>query len=468
MKDIGPHSVEETGNVKAHPERPASPRRWARAALVIGALLLIGSCSPVGREKRDNVVMIVIDTIRPDRLGCYGFPLPTSPNIDELASRGTVFTQAITSAPVTLPSVCSMLTSTYPVSHNVRYNGMFFLSPSSTTLAEILRERGYRTGAFIGGFPLDSRFRVDQGFEVYDDDFSGSAKKGKRTWIGHEVGDFERLAEEVNARVFPWLEEVKDERFFLMVHYFDPHWPYEPPGPYDEQFESPYNGEVAYTDAAVGALLRRLDELGLMENTLIVLTGDHGESLGAHNELTHGEFLFDTTVLIPLILQHHDRIPKGRRIDAMVRSIDIMPTVLDFLDIKGSPQSQGVSLLPALRGTPEEHPVLLETMLPYYEIDGPDDAPVRVSGLRTGEWKLVYATLEKDGQPAWIGELYNVRNDPLELFNVAERNPDTFGRLMNQMHSLTQTYSARAGPENNYMEMDEETRKKLKSLGYLK
>jgi arylsulfatase A-like enzyme len=152
----------------------------------------------------------------------------------------------------------------------------------------------------------------------------------------------------------------------------------------------------------------------------------------------------------------------------MVRSIDIMPTILDFLDIDDSPQSQGVSLLPALNGTRQEHPILLETMLPSYEIDDPDDMPVRVTGLRTGEWKLVYATLEKDGRPAWIGELYNVRNDPLELFNVAERHPETFSRLMNQMHSLTQTYSARAAPKNNYMEMDEETRKKLKSLGYLK
>jgi len=436
-------------------------------ATLIATMLLIVSCTQAGRGRRDNVVLIIIDTIRPDRLGCYGFHLPTSPNIDGLASQGTLFERAVTVAPVTLPSVCSMLTSTYPVSNNVRYNGMFFLSDSNITLAEILKRDGYRTGGFIGGFPLDSRFRVNQGFDVYDDDFSGSAKKGKRKWIGHEVGDFERLAGEVNERVFPWLEKVKDERFFVMVHYFDPHWPYEPPGPYDERFESPYNGEVAYTDEAVGALLRKLDELGLTENTLIVLTGDHGESLGAHNELTHGEFIFDTTVLIPLILHHPTRIPKGRRIDTMARSIDIMPTILDALGIDDSPQSQGVSLLPALRGKRQELPILLETMLPFYQIEGPDDMPVRVTGLRTGEWKLMYATMEQEGKPAWIGELYNVKNDPLEIFNVAQRNPEMFSRMMNQMHALTQTYSAKTPPENNYMEMNDETKKKLKSLGYL-
>ena len=442
-------------------------RALGLAALVGGAVFSV-SCSLASRESGDNVVLIIIDTIKPDFLGCYGYPLPTSPNIDAFASEGTLFRQVVTSAPITLPSVAAIFTSTYPVSNNVRYNGKFFLADSSVTIAEILKERGYRTGAFIGGFPLDSKFKVNQGFDVYDDDFSSSVKKWKRTWIGHGVSDFERTAGEVNESVFTWLEKVKDERFFLMVHYFDPHWPYEPPSPYDEKLESPYNAELAYTDEQVGSLLRKLEGLGLMKKTLIVLTGDHGESLGAHGENTHGNFIFDTTMLIPLILRHDDGIPKGRKIDTMVRSIDIMPTILDFLNIPGSPDSQGVSLLPALDGKLGESPALLETMLPYYESEDPGDIPVKISGLRTGKWKLVYVTMEKDGRPAWIGQLYDVEKDPFELFDVADKNQAVFTRLMNEMHSMIREYTAGGVPENNYMEMDKETTEKLKSLGYLK
>ncbi len=439
-----------------------------RAAAFLCLILLFVSCSSSSPQKNDNVALIIIDTVRADRLGCYGFLLPTSPNIDKLAARGTLFEKAVTCSPVTLPSVSAMLTSTYPIYNNVRYNGLFFLSDSSITLAEILKEHGYTTAAFVGGFPLESRFKVNQGFDVFDDDFSNSVKAAKRKWIGHEADGFERTAAEVNERVFAWLEEAKDERFFLMVHYFDPHWPYEPPSPYDERFDSPYNGEVAYTDEQVGKLLDKLRQLGLDKKTLVVLTGDHGEGLGAHKELTHGQFIFDTTVLIPLILYHHDRIPEGLRVKTMARSIDIMPTILDFLGISAGSRSHGVSLLPALDGNAEEKPVLLETMLPYYESDDLQDIPVKIAGLRTGKWKLVYATMEKDGKPGWVGELYNIEKDPLEVFNVIEEEYETFSRLMNEMHALKKTYAESAIRGNQFGEMDEETREKLKSLGYFK
>jgi len=225
------------------------------------------SCSLLRPQRQDNVVLIIIDTIRPDRLGCYGFNLATSPNIDRLAEEGVLFTRTVTCAPVTLPSVSAIFTSTYPIFHNVRYNGKFYLNESSTTLAEILKENGYLTAGFVGGFPLEARFKVHQGFDTYDDDFSTSVKRKGRKWIGHEVEGFERTAAEVNERVFPWLEQNKDKKFFLMVHYFDPHWPYEPPPPYDQRFESPYNGEVAYTDEQVGRLVEKLESLGLRKNT---------------------------------------------------------------------------------------------------------------------------------------------------------------------------------------------------------
>jgi len=414
------------------------------------------------------VVLIVIDTIRADRLGCYGYPLPTTPSIDAFASEATLFEQAVTCAPLTLPSVAAMLTSTYPVFNNVRYNGIFFLGEENLTLAEILKRRGYETAAFIGGFPLDSQFKVDQGFDVYDDDFSNSARKREHGWIGHHVDDFERTAAEVNEKVFEWLKKNRRKRFFVMVHYFDPHLPYAPTGPYAERFEDPYDGEVAYTDEQVGKLLGKLDELGLKENTLIVLTGDHGEALGQHEEVTHGEYIYDTTVMIPLILYHGERIPKGRRIESMAKSIDIAPTILDFLDIPRSARMQGRSLLPALGGELEETPALLEATLRFYEAEGLGHRPMMVSGLRTSEWKLVYVTLEKDGKPGWIGELYNVAKEPQELTDVSKENPEVFESLVEEYRSMLSSFSAGALPKDNRLEMDRETRGKLRSLGYLK
>jgi arylsulfatase A-like enzyme len=302
---------------------------------------------------------------------------------------------------------------------------MFFMSDTSITLAEILKKNGYKTAAFIGGFPLDSKFRADQGFDVYDDDFSNSA------------------------------------------HYFDPHLPYTPSSPYDEEFELPYDGEVAYTDRQVGELLAKLGELGLKDNTLVVLTGDHGESLGTHNEVTHGEFVFDTTVMIPLIMSHGKRIPKGRRISTMVRSVDIMPTVLDFLNIPGSPHTQGRSLLPALEGKLEEEPALLEATLHYYEAHNLGHDPMMITGLRTSRWKLMHVAIERDGTPGWVGELYDLANEPLEMKNVSKENPEIFENLIEELHSMTRTYSEGALPGSNRMEMDDETRAKLKALGYL-
>lgn len=431
-------------------------------------LALLTSCGPTAPRPEDNVVLIVIDTIRPDRLGCYGYPFPTTPNIDAFASEGTLFLQAVTCAPLTLPSVSAMLTSTYPVFNNVRYNGKFFLGEASVTLAEVLKQRGYRTAAFTGGFPLDSKFKVDQGFDVYDDDFSNSEDRRQHGWIGYLVDDFERTAAEVNERAFEWLEKSKDDPFFLMVHYFDPHLPYAPPSPYDEKFDNPYDGEVAYTDEHVGELLDKLEELGLKNNTLIVLTGDHGESLGQHEEVTHGEFVYDSTVLIPLVMYHREKIPKGLKVDTMVRSIDIMPTILDFLDFPDTPHTQGVSLLPALDGKLVETPILLEATLHYYESEGLGHEPIMITGLRTSEWKFVYVVVERDGKRGWTGELYNVADEPLELLDVKSENPEIFNRLKDEMHSMIRTYSAGGVPKNNFMEMDRETREKLKSLGYLK
>jgi arylsulfatase A-like enzyme len=445
-------------------------RRLGLASLA-AATFFLHACSPTISDKKSNVVLIIIDTIRADRLGCYGYPIATSPNIDALASEGMLFEQAVTCAPVTLPSVSAILTSTYPAINNVRYNGKFFLSDASVTLAEILRDNGYETGAFIGGFPLDSRFGVDQGFDIYDDDFSRSTDRRPRQWIGHETEDFERTAAEVNERVFDWLESVKDEKFFLMAHYFDPHWPYEAPAPYNDGSGDAYNSEIAYTDEHVGKLIAKLEELGLKDDTLIVLTGDHGESLGAHGEPTHGDYLFDTTIRVPLIFQHEGRVPKGLRIGTMVKTIDIMPTIIDFLGLPKGPHTQGDSLVPTFEGKPgepAESPILLETMLPFHESKGPNDPPAVLRGLRTSDWKMIYITIKRGSQIYSTEELYQVGKEPLELFDVREANQRTFVGMLMRMHSMLKTYSTEMVADDNRMEMDSETRRKLKSLGYLK
>lgn len=432
-----------------------------------GAVGLGFSCSPPGPEKSDNVVLVIVDTLRPDFLGCYGFQQPTSPNIDALASEGILFEQAVTCSPVTLPSITAMMTSTYPVSNNVRFNSNFRVADASITLAEIMKGHGYRTAAFIGAYPLISRQNLNQGFDVYDDDISDSSKECGERIEQPDKEPIERTAFDVNERAFAWLDEVKDEPFFLMVHYFDPHWPYEPCAPYEGRFNHPYLGEIAYTDAQIGNLFDKLRQLGLKDSTLIVLTADHGEALGAHDEVTHGWYIFDATVRIPLIISHPGRRPEGRRIDTMVRSIDIMPTILDFLDIPDSPHTQGTSLLPALDGRLEERPVLLETMLLYYKAEKKGVPPTTRTGLRTSEWKLVSATWEEDGEPRRTDELYHLAKDPLELFNVADENPDTFARLMGEMEGMVQAYSNQDVPKGSIIEMDAETVKNLKALGYL-
>lgn len=443
-------------------------KRWLLGLVMLaGVVAIVATWWMTGQRRGDNVVIIIIDTLRADSLGCYGFQQPTSPNIDALASESILFEQAVSCAPTTLPSVTAMMTSTYPVANNVRYNGGFRVSDSSITLAEILQQAGYKTAAFIGGYPLVSNRNLDQGFDVYDDDISASSKECGERVKNPAQEPLERTAFDVNERAFEWLDKVKNDRFFLVVHYYDVHWPYEPCSPYDEKFEHPYLGEIAYTDEQTGKLLDKIRDLGLGNNTLIVLTSDHGESLGAHQEITHGEHIFDATVKIPLIMHHRKRIPKGRRIGTMVRNIDIMPTILDFLDIPGSPHSQGSSLLAALSGELKENPILLETMLLFYKGKKRGIPPTTTMGLRTSEWKLVSLTWEEDGIPGRSDALYDLTRDPLETFNVIDENPDVSSRMLDEMQQMIQAYSNQDVPKGHRIEMDDKTRKNLKSLGYL-
>ena len=286
-----------------------------------------------------NVLVISIDTLRGDALGSYGGRAAT-PRLDALAASGARFTFAHAHAVVTLPSHTSLFTGLYPYQHGVRDNNGYRVRTGETTLATRLKVLGFATGAFVGAFPLDQRFGLNQGFDVYDDRVPES---------GPTV-DFalpERPANEVVSAATAWIA-TQSTPWFSWVHVFDPHAPYRPPAPFDTQYAAdPYAGEVAWTDAALAPLLDQLRTLS--RPTLVIVTADHGESLGEHGELTHGIFAYDATLRVPLIVAEvtpgSAASSRGRTIDAPARHVDVVPTILDALGAPPDSAMAGSSLL---------------------------------------------------------------------------------------------------------------------------
>ena len=285
------------------------------------------------RAKGYDLLVITMDTTRADRIGCYGYGRAETPHVDELARRGVRFAQAIAPTPITLPSHASLFTGLYPPAHGVRNNGTFALGSNQTTLAELLGAAGYATGAAVGAFVLEARFGLDQGFESYDDTVVPRARGAAEHTFA------ERRAAAVTDSAIAWLGghlEGEDRKpFFIWAHYFDPHGPYRPPEPYGERFSgSPYDGEIAYTDAEIGRLLRFIDERGDEDRTLVLLTADHGEALGDHGETTHSILVHDSTIRIPLIFScpslFDDAYVAG---DRVVSLVDVMPTLLSLLGV---------------------------------------------------------------------------------------------------------------------------------------
>ncbi len=270
-----------------------------------------------------NVLLITIDTLRADALSAYGGQAST-PALDRLAGEGVRFTFAHAQAVLTLPSHTSILTGQYPYVHGVRENSGYRLAPGARTIATLLKQAGYATGAFVAAFPLHSRFGLNQGFDVYDDRFG-------ETRDPTEFVMPERPATTVVPLAREWIGAHKGQRWFAWVHVFDPHAPYRPPPPYDSQYAGkPYYGEVAATDAALAPLLD--DVRDSSQPTIIVVTGDHGESLGEHGEETHGLFAYEATLHIPLIVAELGggvREARGEVSSASVRHVDVLPTLLD-------------------------------------------------------------------------------------------------------------------------------------------
>jgi arylsulfatase A-like enzyme len=443
------------------------------AVCVVLLLAWMGGCSKcadsqeqpaVGsRRGSANVVLITIDTLRADHLRCYGYGEIETPNIDGLARRGYLFEQALSVASITAPSHATILTGTYPMYHGVRDNGNYALAPNSLTLAEILKGKGFSTAAFVSSFVLERRFGIDQGFDTYDSNFEGGAsqfKGGVRQWMGHEFDNFERNAALTNEAVFPWLQRNGKRRFFLWVHYFDPHHDYTPPEPWATNYKDrPYDGEIAFADEQLGHLLHELDRVGAAENSLIVVTADHGEGLGEH-EKTHGLTLFDPLIRVPLIVVPPKGINKGKRIQRQVVTVDILPTILDLVGVEIPEHVQGSSLRSLMQGGDD----LGEAPPPAYSETHRYERPYRggiLRAIRTPRWKLT--TREREGERA----LYDLRNDPKEKRNVMSDHLDTADDLQRLMARMIKDHSPEGKEVDRQFDPSKETMEKLRALGYV-
>jgi len=420
-------------------------RIHARSLLMLFLLWIMfapPSMYPLRKEKtKQNFLLITIDTLRADRLSCYGSQYPKTTNIDKLAERGVLFSRAFANTSTTLPSHTNIFLGTTPNHHGVHENLNFIVSEELLTLAEHLKDNGYSTGAFVGAYPLDSRFGLSQGFDIYDDKYSRI----------HSVNlpSLERKAEAVIDAALEWLKG-RISPWFLWVHCWDPHIPYDPPEPFKTQYRDHlYEGEVAYVDLILGKLFDYMKENNLFDSTLIIFTGDHGESLGQHGEETHGFFAYNSSIWIPLIIS----LPEAAscRVDYYVSHIDIFPTVCDVLGIKILSFLQGTSLLPALKGEKlPERPIYFESLYPYYSRGW---APLK--GFILKKKKFIDSP---------IPELYDLDHDFDEFNNLAER--DKIGKLTSQLKKTIDGLTPSEKVDAAHP-ADRETREKLASLGYI-
>lgn len=402
-----------------------------------------GSSTLVDRAADQNVLLITVDTLRADAIGAAGGAAAT-PTIDGLAKRGARFDFAHAHAVVTLPSHTSILTGRFPFTHQVRDNNGFRLDASLPTLAARLKSRGFATAAFVGAYVLDSRFGLDAGFDLYDDKLQGSDAPT-------DIAIPERRADVVVARAREWLAAHRTGKWFLWVHVFDPHAPYAPPAPFDATYrDRPYVGEVAFTDSALAPLVADVDAIA-ERPTLVVLTGDHGEGLGDHGELTHGLFAYEPTLKIPLVVS---QIGQGRTAaptrvsDAPVRHVDIVPTVLDALGQQAPADLPGWSLLRTLAGEPAPDTVSYFEALTTSLNRG--WAPLR--GVVVGRDKLIDLPLP---------EVYDLAADAGETKNVFEADPVRRRPLQARLSALNAALPGERQAESP------DVLKRLRALGYV-
>ncbi|MCL6584661.1 MAG: tetratricopeptide repeat protein [bacterium] len=412
-----------------------------------------------GEKSKYNLLLITIDTLRADHLGCYGYQNVKTPAIDALASEGILFTHALTPVPITLPSHVSIMTGLYPIQHGIQNNGNFLLPDSALTLAEVMKSQGYLTGACVGAFVLNSMFGLSQGFDEYND----SLPRKKRS--SASPLDSERRAEEVTQSALRWLEKSHSQPFFLWVHYFDPHALYFPPSPFREQYKHHlYDGEIAYTDKCIGDLFNGLKRMGVWDKTVVILTADHGEGLGEHGEATHTIFIYETTLRVPLIIKAPSGLVpvsktiKHKKISPMVTTLDIFPTIMDLFSIQPEGVSlshlPGKSLLPLISGKCQtlHQEIFCETLYPELNFGWS-----RIEGIRTEDWKYIQAPKS---------ELYHLAEDSAEDRNLLSTKPD----LANEWEKKLSLLKEKLQKEKQHPKLiqDETALRRLESLGYFR
>jgi arylsulfatase A-like enzyme/Tfp pilus assembly protein PilF len=412
---------------------------FLRRVVFLWVSCLLACCGVAAEVKiAPNVVVITIDTLRADHLGCYGNGKIRTPNIDALALDGARFERAYTPVPVTLPAHTVIFTGTYPMLSGMHDFSGNKLNANQVTLASILKHQGYVTGAVIGAAVLDSRFGLNH-FE-----FNRLQESN--------LDEMERPGNIVADQALDWLGKNYEHKFFLWMHLYDPHYPYRPPAPYDEQYKDrPYDGEIAFADAQVGRLVAFLKGKGLYRNTVIVVAGDHGESLGEHGEKTHGFFIYNATLHVPLIIH----LPTGgsaRVLPDLVSLADITPTLLRAVKLQILPQMQGRNLLPLISAkNSESHNLYAETFLPRLHFNWSE-----LRSVETEKYQFIEAP-----KP----ELYDLAKDPAETQNLYAEKKAVAEELRASLRKLISQYSA--GQElAEKTALDPALMERLKSLGY--
>lgn len=395
---------------------------------------------------RPSLVLVTLDTTRADRLAAYGARGVGTPVLDRLAAEGVLFEHAVAVAPITLPSHASLFTGLYPPRHGVRNNSIHYLDTSLDTLAEQLRGQGWRTAAIVSAAVLDRRFGLDQGFDLYDDDLSQGGPRRSRL-------NAERPARVSVDSARSWLDGLpEDDPFFLWLHLFDPHAPYEPPAPWSERYrDRPYDGEIAVVDHEIGRLLEhpRIHP----EKTMVMVIADHGESLGEHGEETHAMLVYEGTLRIPWLVRGPG-VPAGRRVADPVSQVDLLPTALDLLGLEAVEGIDGRSLVSSMRA---ESPGLAdasgralysETLVPYYTYGWSELRTVRGSGFK-------YIAAPE-------AEVYDLVADPAEQENLLGEHTTQVEALVEQLEGFDS-----AAIESSELARDPEMEARLRSLGYL-
>ncbi|MCK5557109.1 MAG: sulfatase, partial [Candidatus Hydrogenedentes bacterium] len=462
--------------------------RVVRVALLPLALCLTGGCA--GRPIADgpNIVILLIDTLRADHLGCYGYDRNTSPEIDQLASEGVVFENAHAASSWTLPSTASMLTSLYPREHGAM-SITHGISPMAVTLAERLRQAGYDTAAFSANY---SMVTVERGFDCGVDHFELFVKEGsavsadvlnRTRKLAEKYGEIKAVdAEELSSAALKWLDSREDTSrpVFMYLHYMDPHSPYEPPPPFDTVFDPDYlgtidgdsifraihmhefeaterdkqhivalyDGEIAYADSQIGDFLDALDKRELLEDALVMITSDHGEELFDHESIGHGPTLYEEVIRVPLIMWQKRFERPGTTVDSYVSLVDIVPTVLNVCGIESSGTLRGKPLLPL------EDRVSSDTV--WAEVDEEKLFYAHKRALIWNNWKMITSTRRH--------ELYDIVADPRETNNLYRAKKELAKELLSRMDDFSQKLERRMAP---VLKIDARKLRELESLGYV-